>query len=516
MPLNDASPADPAHPFQIRENTESAPDTARYQRSTMLDSLWAHAPTAVIAYDAQGRVEHWNPAAEAIFGWKEAEVLGKQPPLVQTEERHVFFEVLHRTLLGEAIGERDATRIRKDGSEVKIRIWTAPLRDSESVIRGMVAILVDVTERLRTEEALARESEAKNELLDASRTARVVPWSQLVAGGPVRLGESALEVLGVQGGEQTIQPAKLHEAMHPEDVRAFHRARKAAARGQVASFECRMRRTDGGWFASRWTLGRRHGRFQGVIQDVDAFAALREQLFESQKLENLGAVVGGLAHDFKNLLTAILGYADFLSQDKALKDSHQHGLQVITRSAEQCNQLIIQILGLSRPTEAQRVSHDLNQTVKEFGDLLPHILRPGIHLEVQIQEGLPKVFVDPGQIHQVVMNLVLNARDAMKGPGCIILRTGLTESRDGFVVPGPHAFIEVEDDGTGMPPEVMARIFEPFFSTKGPGEGTGLGLAVVKGIVTKHHGVVHAHSEAGRGARFLVAFPVLSSGLSAL
>lgn len=479
-----------------------------FEKGTLLESLWIHAPTAVIAYDGDGRVEHWNPAAEHIFGWRAEEVLGQHPPFVQTSERYVFFEVLHRTLLGEAIDERDARRVRKDGSEVDIRIWTAPLRNPEGLIQGMVAILVDVTDRLRTQEALARESEAKNELLEAARTARVVPWSQLVAGGPVRLGESAIEVLGIQGGERTIQNALLYEMLHPEDVRVFHRARKVAARGQVTSFECRMRRADGSWFASRWTLGRRRGRYQGVIQDVDAFAALREQLFESQKLENLGTVTEGLAHDFKNLLTAILGYADFLSQDPAQTESHKHGLEVIMRSAGQCNQLIVQLLGLSRPMESQRVFYDLNQTVQEIGELLPHILKKGIELDLRPQEGIPPVFIDPGQIHQVVMNLVLNARDALNGSGCITLRTGLTESRDGFVVAGPHVFLEVEDDGVGMSPEVMSRIFEPFFSTKGPGEGTGLGLAVVKGIVAKHHGVVHAHSTPGRGARFLVAFPI--------
>ena len=495
-------PIDAPHPWK-----EGA-DTDWFRRCTMLDSLWNHAPTAVIAYDAHGHVEHWNPAAERIFGWRAEEVVGKQPPLVQQDQRHVFFEVLHRTLLGETIGERDARRVRKDGSEVDIRIWTAPLRDPEGAIRGMVAILVDVTDRLRTQEALARESEAKDDLLEAARTARVVPWSQRVAGGPVRLGESASEVLGIQGGEVSIHPAMLYEILHPEDVRVFRRARKTASLGQVASFECRMRRADGSWFASRWTLGRRRGRFQGVIQDVDAFAVLREQLFESQKLENLGTVAGGLTHDFKNLLTTILGYADFLSQDPALSASHRHGLEVITRSADQCNRLIVQLLGLSRPMEAQRVVHDLNQTLQEIGELLPHILKKGILLELQPQEGLPSVFIDPGQIHQVVMNLVLNARDALKGSGRITLRTGLTEGRDGFVVAGPHVFLEVEDDGEGMPPEVMSRIFEPFFSTKGPGEGTGLGLAVVKGIVAKHHGVVHAHSTPGRGARFLVAFPI--------
>jgi PAS domain S-box-containing protein len=234
-----------------------------------------------------------------------------------------------------------------------------------------------------------------------------------------------------------------------------------------------------------------------VARDVTREAALESELRQSQKLEALGQLAGGVAHDFNNLLAVIQGYAEILREAAADPEQHE-GLDQIGQAARQAADLTAQLLAFGR----RQVSHprvvDLNGVVREADGMLRTLVPESIDIETELTAGLPPVRIDPGQIHQALLNLAANARDAMPSGGRLTIRTD----------PSPAGVrLEVADTGEGMDRDTRERIFEPFFTTKRPGEGTGLGLASVYGIVEQCGATIDVASEPGRGARFVITFP---------
>jgi PAS domain S-box-containing protein len=240
--------------------------------------------------------------------------------------------------------------------------------------------------------------------------------------------------------------------------------------------------------------------YVAVARDVTREAALEAELRQSQKLEALGQLAGGVAHDFNNLLAVIQGYAEILEEAPA-EAEQRDALDQIGQAARQAADLTAQLLAFGR----RQVSHprvvDLNGVVREADGMLRTLVPESIEIETELEGGLPPVRIDPGQIHQVLLNLAANARDAMPSGGRLTIRTA--RAREGVR-------LDVADTGEGMDPETRERIFEPFFTTKRPGEGTGLGLASVYGIVEQCGATIEVESAPGRGARFSIAFPASS------
>jgi two-component system cell cycle sensor histidine kinase/response regulator CckA len=234
---------------------------------------------------------------------------------------------------------------------------------------------------------------------------------------------------------------------------------------------------------------------------------LQEALRQAQKLDALGRLAGGIAHDFNNLLTAILSYGRFLREDLPADDPRQEDVAEILRGAERAAALTKQLLAFSRkqPSEPQVV--ELNPLVEGMEKLLCRVIGEQYELSVRVREGIPPVLLDPNQLEQAIVNLVVNARDATPGGGRIELETGsaLRQGPDGVVT--EHAFVAVRDYGIGMGPEVRAHLFEPFFTTKERGKGTGLGLATAFGSVRSAGGTIAVESEPGRGSRFCIWLP---------
>jgi PAS domain S-box-containing protein len=253
-------------------------------------------------------------------------------------------------------------------------------------------------------------------------------------------------------------------------------------------------------------------------RDEELARANREmRIAQSRRLESLGQLAGGVAHDFNNLLGVILNYADFVADELEEGTTVHTDVKEIRKAAERATELTRQLLIFSRREAIKPAPVDLNEVVNDIERLLRRTLGEHIELVVRLSPDVPAVLADPGQVEQVLVNLAVNARDAMPDGGRLVIDTRVVELDRDFLqehpdaVPGRYVRVTVEDSGTGMDPEVAARAFEPFFSTKRKGEGTGLGLATVYGIVTAAGGLISVYSEPGEGTVFRVHLPAVDS-----
>ena len=395
--------------------------------------------------------------------------------------------------------------------------------------RDMIALLEEMAEdisfaldhlareeRRRTaERALAVALQEGQAMLEAASVAKVVPWS-MDPGGALRWGDSAGPVLGQTPAALAAHPGWPWHLILEEDQPRLRQALREASTGLVAGMDCRMRHGDGRIIWTRWTLARDGEGFRGALQDITEQHTVQEQLVQSQKLESLGTLVGGIAHDFNNLLMAILGYCEIFEGDADFTPRQRKGLEVIHRAAHRGRDLVDRLLGFSRRVAPRREMGNLNTVLSESAALLIHALSNRIRLDLRLAPGLPDASFDSGQMHQVVMNLAINARDAIEGEGTLILRSGVAsvpadQALAHRRLPGTYVFLEVEDTGCGIPPDRVRRIFEPFYSTKGA-KGTGLGLSMVHGIVTEHGGFVECDSRVGAGTRLRVLLPLGQTG----
>ena len=324
-------------------------------------------------------------------------------------------------------------------------------------------------------------------------------------------------------GPPPLEP--LLERVSPTD-RAAVAAQIGAAIEERSGFKLEFRAAgspaDERWTALRGQIYRDEttgtSRLIGVAQDVTEQRRTEQQLIQSQRMEAIGNLAGGIAHDFNNLLTAIIGYLSFVQRRLPPDSPVRDDLSEVERAARRAAALTSQLLSYARRQMVVPASVDLSATVSGLTPMVRRLVGEDIEVETELAETDGSVRVDPGQLEQVLLNLVANARDAMPSGGALRLRTrhvtltpaaarGIPEAR-----PGQYVALEVEDTGVGMTPEVQARIFEPFFTTKPPGAGTGLGLAMCYGIVRQADGLVLVESEPGRGSRFSVLLPREGSG----
>ena len=351
-------------------------------------------------------------------------------------------------------------------------------------------------------------------------TGQVVYEWDFTAGLVRRTGNQEL-VLGFSAeDERAVDALENWKArVHPDDrdrvVAEFERCRTESAPLDV---EYRYRRNEREWiwihdrgFFERDTEGRTV-RLYGTMADATAHHETEAQLRQAQKMETVGTLAGGIAHDFNNQLTGIIGHLDLLEHALGAGDERIEHARTARIAAERCAELTRGLLAFSRRLHSQAAPASLDETVLESVRLLRRVLPANIHVVTELGNDVPVALIDVTQIQQVIMNLCVNARDAMPDGGTLTLTTaagtiGEQEARHPDAKPGRWARLRVKDDGQGIPQEVLPRVFEPFFTTKPVGLGTGLGLAMVYGIVSKHGGWVEVDSQEGKGTTFEIWLP---------
>ncbi|MFN8666544.1 MAG: PAS domain S-box protein [Gemmatimonadaceae bacterium] len=421
---------------------------------------------------------------------------------------------------GQAVLDVPLTIEFPDGRVNRIRVSAAPLRDASGRLSTVVQTVSDETERVRTELALQASEEQLRHIAQAFPGA--VYQFSLSPAGEMRfnyVSEGVRELLGIVPEEAVGDFSNVWEAIAPEqrDL-VMQTTLQSAATNEPWRLDIRIRHRDG---KVRWVRGtgypeteRPDGivRWNGIFLDVTDLKELESNLLQAQKMESVGRLAGGIAHDFNNILTAIRGNVDLLLETLTPGDERVEEVTEIRDAAERASALTRQLLAFSRKQFLQPRELDLNGLVRDVEKMLRRVIGEDIALLTVPGDALGLVRADPGQVQQALLNLVVNARDAMPEGGMLTIdtRNVRLSSAEGTAIglpPGEYVSLVVRDTGTGMTQEVRARIFEPFFTTKPQGKGTGLGLATVYGIVQQSGGTITVESEPGRGSTFRLFFP---------
>ena len=488
--------------------------------SQLATALIEHSSDAIALVDESGTVLYANPATANMLGMPIADIINS----------NVFRWVHGEDML--AFRANFNTRLQKPGVPVKssfrLRHHDGTLRRIESVgvnrlddpgIRGIIINYRDVTESTRAEQAL-QEGEAR--------------FRQLT--------EQATDIIyncDLQGRFTFVNPTGARLMKYAEDEllgRHFLTLIRPDYRDRAAEFYTRQRMQyirstyfefpaiakDGTevWLGQSVQIVEEHGKpvgIQAIARDITARLALEDQLRQAQKMEAIGRLAGGVAHDFNNVLTAILGSADLLSLMLEPDDPKWAEADAIKRAAERGAALTKRLLAFSRPHRAAASTIDLVDTVRNMEPMLRRLVLDKIEIRVVSTRPSIAVRADETSLNQLVLNLVVNARDAMPDGGRATIDMGIIPMTEPLaprlgVMPGQYAGLSVSDTGHGISDEVQRHLFEPFFTTKPSDQGTGLGLSIVYGIVKNLGGAIEVQSELGHGATFTIYLPLVTDG----
>ncbi len=465
---------------------------------------------AIFTWELKDGVIYWNKNAERLYGYTPAEVLGKEICELLKTDYPVSFDNYFAELKREGRWEGELQQTTKAGKRIFV--------ESRQVISqtgdGKFIVLEtsrDITKRKLSDERILQQASLLDKTQDAilvcDLNQGIIFWNK---GAESVYGWEAEEVLGreiceaICGGDYTVIENALEALKHndewlKETVHYTKDKRKITV-------------------VSRWTLVRNERRqpdyFLIINTDITNLKKAEEHLYRAQRMESIGTLAGGIAHDLNNVLSPILMSVEMLQSDELIDKSGQPWLSIIKENTERGADLIKQVLTFARGAEGERINVQLRHLVKDLIAILNETLPKTITVKFNVATDLETVSADPTQIHQVLMNLAINARDAMPEGGTLTLTAQNTTLEEiyGHVVLEARAdryvLLEVKDTGPGMSPEIVNRIFDPFFTTKEIGKGTGLGLSTALSIVKNHGGFINTYSELGNGTRFSVYLPV--------
>lgn len=471
---------------------------------------------AIIGNTLDGTITSWNPAAERIYGYSATEAIGQSIDMLVPEAlRGDVPGILAQVQAGDRVEQYETGRARKDGTVIDVWLTISGVKNSFGAIVGASTIARDINERLRGVEALHQSEDSYRALFE--RHPSPMWLNDLETLRFLTVNEAAIASYGYSREEflsMTIDEIRVAEAA--ED------SRRNSANDPDAPSGSRHRRKDGTFIevlvSSDSIEFEGHQASLVLAQDMTEQRRLEEHLRQAQKMEAIGNLAGGIAHDFNNLLLVIRGYSAILL--KQLTDEHlRDSAQQIDGAAQLAGEFTHQLLAFSRQQVLRPEVSDLNEIVAETLTLLRRSIGGEISVESQFEPALGAVLVDRGQIAQAVLNLAINARDAMSEEGGrLSIRTANAEldqtyatAHDG-VVPGSYALLQITDSGVGMDKGTQSRAFDPFFTTKE--EGSGLGLATVYGLVKQSGGHIWLYSEPGMGTTFKLFFPITSAPIT--
>jgi PAS domain S-box-containing protein len=492
-----------------RKHIEETLRKFQQEQQIILDSV----PAMVWFKDTENRILKINRRAADALGMPIDKIEGQSTYDLYPEEAAKYhaddLEVIRSGVPKLGIEEL----VHPKGGEIRwVQTDKIPYRDSEGEVAGVVVFAVDITERKRAEESLRRSEADYRSLVEGATFGiyRSTPEGKFVA-----VNAALVLMLGYESASDLMSvdiATDIYVDSHARDRLMLHKGTRESPR----SAEVEWKRKNGQRITVRLTWRKLQGEqgepicFEGIAEDVTDRLKLESQLRQSQKMEAVGQLAGGIAHDFNNLLTVIRGYIGLLGDRFGEDDPGRDYLSNVLQATDRAGSLTQQLLAFSRKQVMSPKVLDLNSFVAETSMMLPRLLRENIKITVSTCDNGSRVHVDPGQLSQVIVNLAVNASDAMPRGGELVIQTGTQEINElyrGIVPPGRYAVLIVRDSGAGIDSGTQSRIFEPFFTTKEPGKGTGLGLSTVYGIVRQSDGYIVLDSKVGEGTTFTVYIP---------
>ena len=492
-----------------------------------LSEVVKQSPMYIVVTDPEGTIEYVNPAFSEITGYSYDEALGENPRMLKTSETPPsVHKNLWDTILSGNTWKGEFCNKKKDGTKFWESATISPSKNSEGVITHFIAIKEDITERKQGEEALQAEKEFTETALAAQIDTFFV--FEPATGKAIRWNKAFKDISGYS--DEEIESMKAPDSYYnKEDLeKAEEIIETILQKGQgtvvMSLIDKDGRETPTEYSASivfdkqgnpKYIISVGRDIKERIKADKEK-KMMEDQLRQAQKMEAIGTLAGGIAHDFNNILSAIIGHCD-LAEMKLAEDSEAiDNLNQVKNAGNRARRLIRQILAFGRMGEHERIALSLTPLIKEALKFLKSTLPTSIEIRDYIEADPGIIEADATQIHQIVMNLCTNAGHAMREEGGT-LDVKLTRAEvDAQTVlqhhelhTGPHVRLTVTDTGCGMDHETLEHIFDPYFTTKEVGEGTGLGLSVVHGIVKTHNGVITVESELGKGTTFHVYFPVI-------
>jgi two-component system cell cycle sensor histidine kinase/response regulator CckA len=490
----------------------------RFQLAAIVES----SEDAVIGKNLDGLITSWNPGAKRIYGYRAEEILGKHISILTPPERpDEVPQTMEKLRRGERAELYETVRITKDGRRIHVSLTVSPIRDSTGTITGVSSVDRDITDRKLVEMKLQEQEKA---LRSSERRYRSL--FEGMVHGIYRLGREGefLEVnpalvamLGYNSAEEVLKLNVATELyLDPQEKPRL--VQKWLEEAKIED-EVKWRRRDRTIITVRLngrTLTDEVGAVQGfefIAEDVTERRCLEQELRQVQKIEAVDQLAGGIAHEFNNYLGVILGYSEILVEEAGTNESLRRAVAEIKAATQRAASLSRSLLAFSRKQVLEPTILDLNQAISDAHKLLHRLVPANIEIVPLLDPALERVKADPGQIQQVLINLVINARDAMPLGGKIIIETTNREldelycSQHPGVRPGTHVLLAVSDTGCGMDTETLGHIFEPFFTTKEQGKGTGLGLSTIYGIVKQSGGRIDVDSSLSAGSVFRIYLP---------
>ncbi len=503
-------------------------DATAHRKNEQLNSRMAaivqSSDDAIIGETADRLIQDWNAGAETIFGYKAAEVQGRSMAiLVPPDRQQEFLEITEKIQAGHHIHHFSTIRQRKDGREIHVTVTTCPIRDPHGKLLGFATVVRDTTEHEALDQALRMREKQMRQLLEAAPDAIL----QIDREGRIVLANDAAET--TFGYTRAELSQMLVDELVPMVSRGAHvrdrtnYAEQPITRPMGGGLQLKAQRKDGTLIPVEISLSPSRDDDLHVIaiaRDVterskaeELLRQSEEKLRQAEKLEALARLAGGTAHEFNNLLTMVLGYAELLQPEVKESKTSQGYIEKIRSAAKRAAHLTRQLMAFGRRQTLRTEPLNLNLVVTDTGESISHVLGESVAIVVLPADEPLWVRADPVQMHQMIANLAMNARDAMSSGGTLTLALSgveLTEhdtKQQPGLNPGRYIRLTVTDTGSGMAPEVQARLFEPFFSTRQFGKATGLGLAMVYGIVSQSGGAVSVSSVLGKGTTFTIFLP---------
>lgn len=479
----------------------------------------------IFEINSEGVLTYISPVVRNVMGFEPEDVIGKTfMTFVLPEDR----ELLDKRFLELMEGIEHPAEYRllgKQGDIRHVRTFTKPIW-KQGLFNGARGTLIDITDRIKNEQALQNSEQTLKTILDTSPAGIVLLQDRRC----IWINEFGLKMLGYDSEKELVgQRSRIIYASQEEYEKVGKEFYQDMDKSRIVQVTAKMCRKDSSIFDGKIRI--KHvdaaspekvviGVFSDISEELEAQKekqALQVQYLQAQKMEAIGNLTGGICHDFENLLQVILGYTELILSDKELLAKNRSQVRAIESACEKGVELVKSLLTFSRKGKVILQPINLNQRVEQLTRILARLIPAMIQIQIELAPDLPIINADATQIDQVIMNLAINSRDAIDGVGVITIGTknvivdDVHSSAHVGLRPGVYTLLTVSDNGCGMNKQTVGRIFEPFYTTKEMGKGTGLGLATVYWVVQQHNGSISCRSEPGEGTTFSIYFPAIGS-----